>query len=114
MNDLSVYENKILGNNHCWYCGEWLFDGIKSKDHFWPRKRKKGRLIVICCKNCNAMKGNRTPLGFIMFLNRLKKANPYKQNLFPKFDRMINATQTLWDRVKWSIDDNKKTIYERQ
>ena len=102
MNDLSVYESRTLGGKHCWYCGEWLFHGIATADHFWPKSRK-GRLKVRCCKNCNGMKGGMLPLYFIGFIQRVKEETPYKQNLHPKFDRMITATQTLWDRVKWSI-----------
>lgn len=109
MNDLSVYESKTLGDKHCWYCGTWLFDGIRTKDHFWPRSRG-GRLKVQCCRNCNGMKDHRTPLAFIAFINELKASNTAKYSCFEEgFNRIINATQTLWDRVKWSIE-NKKTI----
>lgn len=104
MNDLSVYENKTLGDKHCWYCGEWLFDKSKTKDHFFP-KLLGGRLRVICCRNCNGMKGHLTPIAFIAYLHQIRALTPHKQNLHPKFDRMITATQTLWDRVKWSIKE---------
>jgi hypothetical protein len=103
MSDLSIYENRTLGGDHCWYCGDWLFEGIKTKDHFWPKSRG-GRLMVRCCKNCNGMKGHMTPLIFIAYVKELKAENPAKQNLFPRFDRIIHATQTLWDRVRWSIE----------
>jgi|WetSurMetagenome_2_1015567.scaffolds.fasta_scaffold00003_169 hypothetical protein len=100
---LSVYDGKNLGDKSCWYCGEYLFERMKTKDHFWPKKLN-GRLTVSCCRNCNGLKSHMTPLAFITFLQELKALNPYKQNLYPKFDRMIHATQTLWDRVKWSVN----------
>jgi hypothetical protein len=54
-----------------------------------------------------------TPAAFIVFIQELKAENPAKQNLFARFDRMIRATETLWDRVKWSVNNDKKTIYEQ-
>jgi len=99
---LSVYESRKLGNDKCWYCGSDLFTSAKSSDHFYP-KQKKGRLKVVCCANCNRMKGNLTPLEFINLLKSLKKKHPDYQPFQKKFDRMIRATESLWNRVKWSI-----------
>lgn len=109
MNGLSIYDNKTLGDRHCWYCGEWLFEGIRTKDHFYP-KRLGGKLKVRCCKNCNGIKSHMTPLRFIEYLQELKADHPAKEF---GYDRRINATQSLWDRVKWSLNDDKKTIYEQ-
>lgn len=104
---LSVYEYKKLGRDNCWYCGEFIPVGSfrRTADHFWPKKLG-GRLRVVCCSNCNSMKGCLTPIEFINYLNdryaihsKASKNNPF----LPTITRMITATQTLWDRVKWSI-----------
>jgi len=103
MKVLSVYESNIpLGRDKCWYCGELLFPSTRTVDHFWP-KCMRGRLKVVCCSNCNKMKGRLTPLGFINLLESLKEKYPLYQPWQKKFDRMIRATQTLWERVKWSV-----------
>ena len=103
MKVLSVYESNIpLGGDKCWYCGELLFPSTRTVDHFWP-KCMRGRLKVVCCSNCNKMKGRLTPLGFINLLESLKEKYPLYQPWQKKFDRMIRATQTLWERVKWSV-----------
>jgi len=98
---LSVYDGKKLGGDRCWYCAEYIPNGSyrRTADHFWP-KHMKGRLKVVCCKNCNDEKKGLTPNGFIEHLNKLKAKQPYYAS---KFDRMINATVTLWERVKWSV-----------
>lgn len=102
MNDLSVYESITLGGDKCWYCGEELFPSTKTTDHFWP-KIMRGRLKVVCCSNCNHMKGPLTPNGFIDLLYSLKTKHPSYQDWQKRFDRMIHATETLWERVKWSV-----------
>jgi 5-methylcytosine-specific restriction endonuclease McrA len=95
----SVYIPHPFIGDHCWYCGDHFTSWNYTKDHFWP-KHMGGRLKVPCCKNCNNEKAHLTPLGFIEKLNKMKTKHPAHVK---RFDRMINATQTLWDRVKWSI-----------
>jgi len=102
MEQLSVYEGKTLGGNKCWYCGDVLFASTSTVDHFWP-KSMQGRLKVVCCTNCNRMKGNLTPNGFIALIESLKRKQGKYQPWQKRFDRMIRATQTLWERVKWSV-----------
>ncbi len=98
---LSVYIGKKLGGDRCWYCGVSIPVGSyrRTADHFFP-KSMNGRLKVVCCKNCNDEKKNLTPNGFIIHLEKIKKKQPAH---IEKLNRMINATQTLWDRVKWSV-----------
>lgn len=99
---LSIYDSKKLGNNKCWYCGCELYISTKTTDHFFP-KHMGGRLKVVCCKNCNQEKKGLTPNGFIEHLKKLKNKHPDYQPWQKRFNRMINATQTLWERVKWSV-----------
>jgi len=99
---LSIYDSKKLGKNKCWYCKCELNQINKTSDHFFPRYMG-GRLKVVCCKNCNQEKKDLTPNGFIEHLKKLKNKYPDYQPWQKRFDRMINATQTLWERVKWSI-----------
>jgi Zn-finger protein len=99
---LSIYDSIKLGGDKCWYCATDLFPSTKTKDHFWP-KSLGGRLCVVSCANCNRMKGNFTPVGFVIYLKELKKNNCDKAPFQDKFDRMIVATSSLWDRVKWSL-----------
>ena len=99
---LSVYDYASLGDNKCWYCGDVLFPSTKTKDHFWP-KSLGGRLKVCCCKNCNALKRNLTPNEFIKLMEKLKNKHPHYAPWQKRFDRIINATETLWEKVKWSV-----------
>jgi hypothetical protein len=97
-----VYDSILLGGDKCWYCGDVLFPSTKTSDHFWP-KSLRGRLKVVCCANCNRLKGHLTPNGFIDLIKSLKLKYPHYQFYQQRFDRMIRATETLWNRVKWSI-----------
>ena len=99
--DKSVYKGITLGGDRCWYCGEHIPAGSyrRTADHFWP-KHLGGRLKVRCCKNCNNEKRHLTPNGFIEHLDKLKRTQPHYAL---RFDRMITATSTLWELVKWSI-----------
>lgn len=97
-----VYKPHRFGGDLCWYCGDPLNNINRTTDHFWP-KHLKGRIKVWCCANCNRMKGGKTPLQFIEQLKKLKEKHPKYQPYQKRFDRMINATQTLWDRIKWSV-----------
>jgi len=99
---LSVYEAKKLGGDKCWYCGDDLFASTKTVDHFWP-KSMQGRLKVVCCANCNRMKGSLTPNGFIALINSMKNKHGKYQPWQKRFERMVYATETLWERIKWSI-----------
>ncbi len=100
----SINDPVTLGGKvHCWYCHGYLYKNISTKDHFFP-KSLGGRLSVRCCSECNSLKGDKTPLQFIAFLRNLKETNTFKENLLPHYDRMINATETLWNKVKWSVN----------
>ena len=99
---LSVYTGKKLGGDKCWYCGDELYRSTRTKDHFWP-KCLGGRLLVVCCRNCNKMKKDYTPMGFVELIKHTKKKHPDYQPYQKRFDRMIVATTSLWDRVKHSI-----------
>ena len=103
---LSVFQYKKLGADKCWYCGDDLFASTKTQDHFYPRS-KGGRLMVACCRNCNGMKSDLTPPEFIDEIRILKTKHHPKKEWQSKFDRMIVATETLWDRVSWSVNRNK-------
>jgi len=103
---MNPFKYKILGNeSKCWYCGCYLSHSNKTTDHFLP-KHLGGRLHVYCCKACNKLKKDLTPLEFINKLKNLKNISPMMflwQNpdykVKPDFDRMINATKTLWDKI---------------
>lgn len=83
----TIYTPINLGNwDKCWYCGK---SGHTTADHFYP-KSKGGRLKVRCCKDCNDMKKNMTPLEFCEYLKCSDLENK---------DRMITATITLWKRI---------------
>lgn len=41
----------------CFYCGEHLHSGNRTKDHVVP-KSKGGRKIVACCQRCNHLKSH--------------------------------------------------------
>jgi len=92
---INVSLSRKLGGDKCWYCGCKLTPWNKTSDHFWP-ECLGGRLKVSCCRNCNSLKGTLTPVGFIDMLKLLKENGQYNA---AKIDRMINATQTLWDRI---------------
>lgn len=99
MYPLSIIHSKKLGDNRCWYCGEGTNYRTKTADHFYP-KSKGGRLKVVCCRNCNTLKADLTPPEFIEHIEHLKIKH---RNIYSaKFNRMINATKTLWERVEWS------------
>jgi hypothetical protein len=49
------------------------------------------------------MKGNLTPNGFIALITSLKNKHGNYQLWQSRFERMIRATETLWERVKWSV-----------
>ena len=102
----NVYDSIILGQDHCWYCGDDLTNSRfrKTKDHFWP-KVLGGRMKVVCCKNCNMEKKSMTPVGYITYLEG--KLLAFKHNgmgmLIKVYERKIRATKTLWDKCKNSI-----------
>lgn len=98
----NVYETKKLGGDTCWYCGITLIPQIRTMDHFWP-KSMRGRIKVSCCLNCNRLKKNLTPNGFVDLLKELKQKSPAKDPQTNIYDRMIFATETLWVKVKHSI-----------
>ena len=103
---INVFKYKKLGSeSHCWYCGCYLTHQNTSTDHFWP-KHLGGRLRVSCCKACNKFKNDLTPTEFIFKLGLSKNVCPSEflrvnidYNILPDFDRMINATQTLWNKI---------------
>ena len=111
---ISAYEHHRFGGDLCWYCGVSLTNENRSSDHFWP-KHLKGRIKVWACKGCNHLKRGLTPIEFIKLLKATKNV-PEKMFLWqhpdyekkPSIDRMINATQTLWDRIKWSLHWREK------
>ena len=97
MERLSIYKPVNLGNfDKCWYCGE---TSITTADHFYP-KSLGGRLKVRCCKDCNEIKKDLTPEEWIEFIKEQKLKFP---KFVRKYNRMIMATETLWERVKWSV-----------
>ena len=99
---LSIYEGRSIGNfDKCWYCG---VDCKTTADHFWP-KSLGGRLKVRACANCNREKKGLTPNGWAKYLKgqRDKFEKTGFKHLVIKYDRMITATESLWERVKWSI-----------
>lgn len=102
---LNVYKTWTLGDHSkCWYCGDGC---CSTADHFWP-KSMGGRLKVRCCRNCNTNKKDLTPTEWIEYIEevieRLSTTNHLKQ--LERWKRMKVATETLWDRTKWSVEMN--------
>jgi len=112
---LSIYKARTLGNRYkCWYCGE---EGETTGDHFYP-KSLGGRLKVRSCKKCNSEKDDLTPQEWINHLrlirnhwkgNKIKSLQEQADAKIARIDRMINASLTLWLRVKHSVKHNSTT-----
>ncbi|WP_420621994.1 HNH endonuclease [Candidatus Poriferisodalis sp.] len=55
---------KSYQNRRCAYCGAPLRDGVRTRDHVYPRSRggtnRRGNLIP-ACRECNASKGDMAP-----------------------------------------------------
>ena len=96
---MNPYEFKLIKSDTCWYCGVSLNDTNRSEDHFWPAAYG-GQLKISCCKACNTLKGNLTPNQFIKLLNELRSQS--KENGY-KYSRMIRATSSLWERIKYEV-----------
>lgn len=99
----NVFENWILGGDHCWYCAKYIpfHSPERTMDHFWPRSRK-GQLRVACCRDCNVLKKAMLPHQFLAMLKRKKQYEPENA---AKYSRMITATKSLWELVKWSVPE---------
>lgn len=97
---LSIYKSfRTIGGKYCYYCGQELFQDInKTADHFWP-KSLGGYLKVKCCKKCNKLKDNMTPNQWIEYL----KTKGSQYYTLDQINRMIQATKSLWGKVKWSL-----------
>lgn len=103
MHQRNVFECWILGGDLCWYCGKYIpFHSKKrTKDHFWPKSRK-GKLRVVCCLDCNRLKKDLLPHQFLAYLKKQKANDPENAQ---KYGRMITATKSLWELVKWSVPE---------
>jgi hypothetical protein len=88
-------DNITIGDkNVCFYCGKRC---NTTADHFFPKCRG-GKLKVRCCLECNLNKGNRIPEAWIIHnLNKLK--NTENEQEIIKYEKIINATQALLDKI---------------
>ena len=107
-NQLSIYDSKIIGNDNCYYCDLHIpyRSFRRTKDHFYP-KSCGGKLIVICCMNCNSRKNKMKPIQYIEYIKGLcdKHRKSSKNHPFiPIGEKIIERTQHLWEKVKWSIN----------
>ena len=88
----------------CQYCGEDLSDEKYTIDHVVPISKggkSKWSNVVICCKSCNAQKGDRTPQQAKMFLRREPK-EPYAfgKKINPNGQRSHDQGTTLSRRLR--------------
>lgn len=113
---LSVFVGGTRGNpDKCFYCGKVC---RTTRDHFFP-KSLGGRLTVRCCRECNGEKANMTPPEWIEYLkdqlhscsmekgcNRgtfIRSHCPDECSGRRKLERMIRASESLWQMVEWSV-----------
>lgn len=85
----------IRDNCHCQYCGKKLGKSAGTIDHVTPRSRggKTDYLnCVLCCKDCNNNKSNRTPIEAGMHLLQ----HPRKPTFLTLYKNHLNSSPEEW------------------
>lgn len=103
-------EHRFLADNFFVMTNKQLTDVInagrrvrdRTVDHFWP-KRLRGRLKVVCCRDCNADKSGLMPPEWLIKLHMRAIDLDCKSPEFYKCLRMMRAVESLWLLVKGSI-----------
>lgn len=87
-------------NRQCFYCKKPLEFNQLTFDHYLPRSRK-GTMdvfnLVICCKRCNKMKGNRIP-------------EDYREKILELFQRAVCDNKIRGCNLKMSQRDLNETL----
>jgi len=99
---------------HCWYCKReysttrCLYNRPgapleKTVDHIIPRSgggNNTSRNKISCCNDCNALKGNKTLLQFIDYLDILLLKGSGYCNMYPLLKIITNSTWKLNNKIK--------------